>query len=118
MPKQTHKIEGFHGGISSDTDPRDIKDIESPVLVDASVDSFGRIKTLGSVSATVDVNTCVLEPNLGLFTMDSDKDIAGADSNETFIIHLKQFLSGNVSHNQKCPNPIKMFHQSNPTTNV
>jgi len=86
MPKQTHKIEGFHGGISSDTDPRDIKDIESPVLVDASVDSFGRIKTLGEVSATVDVNTCVLEPNLGLFAMDSDKNIAGADSNETFIL--------------------------------
>jgi len=95
MPKQTHKIEGFHGGISSDTDPRDIKDIESPVLVDASVDSVGRIKTLGEVSAAVDVNASILKPNQGLFTMDSDTDISGADSNETFIIAFNENSGSN-----------------------
>ena len=49
MPKSTYKIQGFHGGISSDTDPRDIKEIESPNMVDVNIDSVGRIKTLGSV---------------------------------------------------------------------
>jgi len=49
MPKQTFKIEGFHGGLNSNSDPRDIRDIESPSLKDVAIDSVGKIKTLGSV---------------------------------------------------------------------
>ena len=87
MPKRTYKIQGYHGGISSDTDPRDIQDIESPALVDASIDSVGRIKTLGS--ASIDAGTShalTILPNRGLFTMDSDKQLDGESSNETFLI--------------------------------
>ena len=87
MPKQTFKIQGFHGGISSDTDPRDIQDIESPALVDANIDSVGRIKTLGSVSIDDgDTNTLEILPNRGLFTMSADKQLDGGSANETFII--------------------------------
>ena len=87
MPKQTFKIQGFHGGISSDTDPRDIQDIESPSLVDASIDSVGRIKTLGSVSTDASTaNTLQILPNRGLFTMSADKQLDGGSANETFII--------------------------------
>ena len=87
MPKQTFKIQGFHGGISSDTDPRDIQDIESPALVDANIDSVGRVKTLGSVSADTSAsNALQILPNRGLFVMDSDKQLDGGDANETFII--------------------------------
>ena len=49
MPKQTFKIEGFHGGLNSNSDPRDIRDNESPSLKDVAIDSVGKIKTLGSV---------------------------------------------------------------------
>ena len=48
MPKQTFKIEGFHGGLNSNSDPRDIRDNESPSLKDVAIDSVGKIKTLGS----------------------------------------------------------------------
>jgi len=87
MPKQTFKIQGFHGGISSDTDPRDIQDIESPSLVDVSIDSVGRIKTLGSVSTdSTDSNALVIKPNKGLFVMNTDKQLDGTEANESFII--------------------------------
>jgi len=49
VPKQTFKIEGFHGGINSNSDPRDIRPNESPSLKDVGIDSVGKIKTLGSV---------------------------------------------------------------------
>ena len=49
MPKRTHKIQAFHGGINSDADPRDLQPNQSPSLVDAAIDSVGRIKTLGKV---------------------------------------------------------------------
>ena len=87
MPKQTFKIQGFHGGISSDTDPRDIQDIESPALVDANIDSVGRIKTLGSVSVDIgESNTLQILPNKGLFVMASDKQLDNTEVNESFII--------------------------------
>ena len=87
MPKQTFKIQGFHGGISSDTDPRDIQDIESPALVDANIDSVGRIKTLGSVDTDASAtNTLQILPNRGLFTMSADKQLDGGSANETFVI--------------------------------
>ena len=87
MPKKTYKIQGYHGGISSDTDPRDIQDIESPALVDASIDSVGRIKTLGSASVDSGTShTLTILPNRGLFTMDSDKQLDGGSANETFLI--------------------------------
>ena len=53
MPKKTYKIKGFHGGINSNTDPRDISDIESPSLVDVKIDNVGRLKTLGGVGSSV-----------------------------------------------------------------
>ena len=95
MPKRTYKIQGYHGGISSDTDPRDIQDIESPSLVDASIDSVGRIKTLGSVSTDASAsNTLQILPNRGLFVMDSDKKLDGSDGNETFLVAYDDNQSG------------------------
>jgi len=47
VPKQTFKIEGFHGGINSNSDSRDIRNNESPSLKDVAIDSVGKIKTLG-----------------------------------------------------------------------
>ena len=49
MAKQTFKIQGFHGGLNSNADPRDIRPDESPSLKDIAIDSVGRLKTLGSV---------------------------------------------------------------------
>jgi len=47
VPKQVFKLEGFHGGLNSNSDPRDIREIESPSLQDVAIDSVGKIKPLG-----------------------------------------------------------------------
>jgi len=47
VPKQVFKLEGFHGGLNSNSDPRDIREIESPSLQDIAIDSVGKIKPLG-----------------------------------------------------------------------
>ena len=87
MPKQTLKIEGFHGGLNTNADPRDIQDNQSPDSIDVAVDSLGRIKTLGSATQDdANTNNLLILPNRGLFTMSSDKQLDGGTANETFII--------------------------------
>ena len=97
MPKQTLKIQGFHGGINSNSDPRDIQDIESPDLVDVNIDALGRIKTLGiGVESDANTNSLAILPNQGLFVMSSDRKISssGAESNENLI-----FVFNDTSNN-------------------
>jgi len=87
MPKQTLKIEGFHGGINTNADPRDISEIQSPDSIDVAIDSLGRIKTLGSSSVDSGTShTLTIFPNRGLFTMNSDKQLDGDNANETLLI--------------------------------
>ena len=87
MPKQTFKIEGFHGGISSDTDPRDISNIESPELLDVKISSIGRIRTLGSTNPSTTTFTQSRNANSGLFVMGSDRKLNGAESDQTLIFN-------------------------------
>ena len=37
MPKRTYKIQGFHGGMNTNADSRDVTDIESPSLQDVNI---------------------------------------------------------------------------------
>ncbi len=88
MPKQTFKIEGFHGGINSSSDPRDIRDDESPNLRDVAIDSVGKIKTSGrfnTPSHGSDSNSLIIVANRGLFTMSSDRQLDGGVADETLI---------------------------------
>ena len=87
MPKQTLKIQGFHGGINSSADPRDIKPIESPVLVDVNIDSVGKLTTLGGVSITDENpdNTLTILANKGLFVMGSDRQLDGGLGDESIV---------------------------------
>lgn len=94
MPKEVFKIEGFHGGLNSNSDPRDIRQIESPSIQDVAIDSVGKIKTLGStIASTADGNTTSILKNRGLFTMSSDRQLDGNTENETLI-----FLYDNANH--------------------
>jgi len=95
MPKQVHKIEQFHGGINSSSDPRDILDNESTALVDAMVDEVGTIRTIGSNIPQSDVSTDKLLDNIaaltgvpgaGLFVFKHDRlgaEDAGSNEAET-----------------------------------
>ena len=51
MPKESFKIEDFHGGLNTNSDPRDIRDNESPDLRDIAIDAVGKLKLSGKFSA-------------------------------------------------------------------
>jgi len=87
MPKQTLKIEGFHGGLNTNADPRDIQDIQSPNLQDVKISKLGRTSTLGgSGTASGTSNSANLLNNKGLFVMDADRSIDNSESNTTLYI--------------------------------
>jgi hypothetical protein len=87
MPKQTLKIEGFHGGLNTNADPRDIQDNQSPDIKDVKISRLGKIKTLGSTSTSGDSNTLQILANRGLFILDADRKVSdNAESNESLII--------------------------------
>jgi hypothetical protein len=74
MPKQIHKIEQFHGGLSSNSDPRDIADNEISAATDVMVDEIGKIRTMGSTSAhDAGANAVDIEPGYGLFQFSHDR---------------------------------------------
>jgi len=87
MPKKTYKIEAFHGGLNSNADPRDIKDIESSSLQDINITNLGKMTTMGYFARDHSTShTLNILPNRGLSTMSSDKKLDNRNSNETFII--------------------------------
>ena len=86
MPKQTFKIEGFHGGLNTNADPRDISEIQSPDIKDVKIKNIGKIELLGGVSTASTSNTISLLNNKGLFVMDSDNKVSdNSSSNESLI---------------------------------
>ena len=97
MPKLTHKIETFHGGINSDSDPRDLQPNQSPSLYDANIDKVGRITTLGAVSTTTSTEsasgTQILD-NYGLFAMNSDRQLDNGSGDETILFIYDTFAGG------------------------
>jgi len=56
VPKQLYKVEQFHGGLNTQSDPRDIADNQQSILEDVMVDSVGQIKMMGGTAASV-INT-------------------------------------------------------------
>jgi len=89
MPKKTYKIQGFHGGINSNSDPRDIQDIESPSLADVNIDKVGKITLLGTaVDSVTDLDhNITIVANRGLFVMESDRKLDGSLSTESIIFN-------------------------------
>jgi len=88
MPKQTLKIEGFHGGLNTNADPRDVGDLQFPDALDVAIDSLGKLKLLGNSDAVNTNNALQILPNRGLFVMDADRKVSGgsAESDESLII--------------------------------
>ena len=89
MPKQQLKIDQFHGGLNTDSDPRDIADNELSALKGFSVSSLGRVCLLGSgiavasgtnLNGNVDLShvTNSINEGYGLFGFNSDYDDSGA----------------------------------------
>ena len=79
MPKQAYKIDKFHGGLNSNSDPRDIAESELSEAQDVMVDEIGRIRTLGGTLAHQSNDTGVgahnshITPGYGLFQWNHDR---------------------------------------------
>ena len=87
MPKQVLKLEQFHGGINSASDPRDIAPNEFSTLIDIAIDQLGKIKTSGSnVAHDAPAQSVVINPGYGLFAFSHDRtggEDAGSSEAET-----------------------------------
>jgi len=74
VPKQVYKIENFHGGLSTNSDPRDIADIELSEAQDVMVDELGKIRTMGGTTAHGIANKITaINAGYGLFQFSSDR---------------------------------------------
>ena len=76
MPKQILKIDQFHGGLNSNSDPRDISDNELAEAVDIMVDELGRIRAMGGLATAVTSNTANICAGRGLFYFSHDRQDA------------------------------------------
>jgi hypothetical protein len=80
MPKQIWKIEQFHGGLNSNSDPRDIADNELSTVTGLMVDEVGKIRTIGATTKHNSLNVGfngTIQPGYGLFHFDNDYTGAG-----------------------------------------
>ena len=83
MPKQIYKIDQFHGGLNSNSDPRDISNDESVSLQDVVVDEIGLIRNMGGQGSSIESQgTSAVKVGSGLFAFRTDKDGSG-NANET-----------------------------------
>ena len=93
MPKQIYKIDQFHGGLSTNSDPRDIADNELPKATDIMVDELGIIRTMGGGTAHQSESATGTHANeitagYGLYAWNHDRidghtSSAGTDDPET-----------------------------------
>ena len=94
MPKQIHKIDQFHGGLNTNSDPRDIADNELSTALGVMVDELGTIRMLGgdaehaSETGAAGAHACAISNGYGLFAWNHDRIdghtvSAGSDDDET-----------------------------------
>ena len=86
MAKTTLNITGFHGGLNTNADPRDVSNLQSPDLEDVSIDSLGKLKLLGQSSQNNQSNTLQILPNRGLFVMGSDRKVSSPSTTGEFSL--------------------------------
>ena len=89
MPKQLYKITQFHGGLSSNSDARDIAEQELSDATDIMVDELGKIRMMGGTTthdapaaATVTGITGTIVNGYGLFYFAHDR--TGGENSSKF----------------------------------
>ena len=99
MPRTSHTINDFSGGTSNDSDPRDIRDNEFPVLWDVIVDNIGEVSLMGApaVIASPDWNTIIpsvtsqaaignITLGYGFSVFASDYHVTGSSGSKNFVV--------------------------------
>ena len=95
MPKELYKIEQFHGGLNTNSDPRDLPINELAGAQDIVVDQLGKVKTMGAFEDHFEVQDRdnQFSPGYGLFQFSHDRIdghtiAAGANEAETGAHYL------------------------------
>ena len=74
MPKQIYKIDQFHGGLSTNSDPRDIAENELSAVTDMMVDGIGKIRPMGGLASHVSTaKALAMNSGYGLFYYSHDR---------------------------------------------
>ena len=77
MPKQIFKIEQFHGGLSTNSDPRDIADNEVSKSLNVNLTDLGKIRLLGGLddnsSNYTNLSTVDIKSGKGIFHYSVDR---------------------------------------------
>ena len=79
MPKQVYKIDQFHGGLNTHSNPRDIDDNQFSDCEDIMVDEIGRVTRMGgasehdSESTSVGGHACAILAGYGLYAWNHDR---------------------------------------------
>ena len=69
MPKQVAKLEQFHGGLSTNSDPRDVAVNELTAAADVMVDELGMIRMMGGTAPGVTANAAAINPVMDYFSL-------------------------------------------------
>tara|TARA_R100000008_G_scaffold27070_1_gene14939 strand:+ start:618 stop:2201 length:1584 start_codon:yes stop_codon:yes gene_type:complete len=90
VPKKEHVLVGFHGGISNNSDPKDIDDMELREADGISVHKIGQMIPIGWQGTHVNsviqnLGTSSVEPGYGLHYFSSDYDISGNKESEDWL---------------------------------
>ena len=103
MPKQVYKIDLFHGGLNSNSDPRDIADNELADSSDIVVSEVGKIRMLGGTAAHADpaANAATIEPGYGLFYFSHDRTGGNVHNDDYSGMH-----SGSNNQDGSASNPM------------
>ena len=88
MPKQIYKIDQFHGGLNTSSDPRDIADNELSAATDIMVDDLGLIRMMGGTAAHASENSasghaCAISAGYGLYAWNHDRVDGHTSSSNT-----------------------------------
>ena len=75
MPRQILKLEQFHGGVNTNSDPRDLLDNELAGATDVMVDELGKIRSMGGIAThgTMQARANQINPGYGLFQFSHDR---------------------------------------------
>jgi len=104
MPKQLYKITQFHGGLNSNSDPRDIAENELSEATDVMVDELGKIRMMGgkSTSSMPAARPNAITPGYGLFQFSHDRIDghtagSGAETGTDYLVFSDSDTTGKVS---------------------
>ena len=104
MPKQLYKITQFHGGLNSNSDPRDIAENELSDATDVMVDELGKIRMMGgtSTSSMPAARPNAITPGYGLFQFSHDRIDghtagSGAETGTDYLVFSDSDTTGKVS---------------------